>query len=226
MYRHEIQGIVTGFQLTRPKGISMGIRRLAPVVAIAVCALAAAASVPAQTPAAAGPTLGGPAIQGICLLSREAIFARSKVGLAASARLDQLAKQAESEIAAERKPIDTDVQAFRQQAASMKPDERQSRDAALGQRIQAAEAHRELLSREIEATRVKALARIGETAQPVIADVYKTKGCGLLLDRGAVLGGNMANDLTAGVVQGLDAKITTITFERENLPAGPAGKAQ
>ncbi len=201
----------------------MGMRHLVPVVAIAVCAMASVASAQTSAPApAAAQTLGGPAIQGLCLLSREAIFARSKVGVAASARLDQLAKQAESEIAAERKPIDTDVQAFRQQAASMKPEDRQSRDAALGQRIQAAEAHRDLLSREIEATRVKALARIGETAQPVIADVYKSKGCGLLLDRGAVLAGNMTNDLTAAVVQGLDAKITTITFERENLPAGKA----
>lgn len=29
----------------------------------------------------------------------------------------------------------------------------------------------------------------------------------------------MANDLTADVVKGLNAKITTITFNRETLPA-------
>ena len=60
---------------------------------------------------------------------------------------------------------------------------------------------------------------IAEMAQPVIANVYKSRGCGLLLDRNAVLGGNMSNDLTAAVVQGLDASVTTISFERENLPA-------
>ena len=32
----------------------------------------------------------------------------------------------------------------------------------------------------------------------------------------------MANDLTPAVVQGLDAKIATLTFDREVLPAGAA----
>jgi hypothetical protein len=53
----------------------------------------------------------------------------------------------------------------------------------------------------------------------VIAAAYKARGCGLLFDRNSILGGNMAGDITAAVIQGLDAKITTITFEREVLPA-------
>ena len=52
----------------------------------------------------------------------------------------------------------------------------------------------------------------------MIAQVYGAKRCGLLFDRGAALGGNFANDLTADVVRGLDAKVQTITFERERLP--------
>ena len=47
--------------------------------------------------------------------------------------------------------------------------------------------------------------------------------CGLLLDRDSVLGGNMANDLTPEVVQGLDRKTTSITFDLEPLPSN-AGK--
>ena len=72
--------------------------------------------------------------------------------------------------------------------------------------------------REIEATRGKALERIANQTQPIIAQVYGQKKCGLVLNRGTVLGGNFANDLTADVVRGLDATITTITFERERLP--------
>jgi len=52
----------------------------------------------------------------------------------------------------------------------------------------------------------------------MIAQVYGQKKCGLLLDRGAALGGNFANDLTPDVVRALDARIQTITFERERLP--------
>lgn len=40
--------------------------------------------------------------------------------------------------------------------------------------------------------------------------------------RNAVLGGNFSNDLTAPIVQALDAKISTITFDRETLPPATA----
>jgi Skp family chaperone for outer membrane proteins len=82
------------------------------------------------------------------------------------------------------------------------------------------QAHVAVVTKQIEATRVKALARIAQEAQPVINSVYQSKGCGLLLDRNVVLGGNMSNDLTATVVQGLDAKMTTISFDLEAPPAG------
>ena len=40
--------------------------------------------------------------------------------------------------------------------------------------------------------------------------------------RAEVVAGNMANDLTPAVVQGLDAKMTTITFDLEPAPATAA----
>ncbi|GAB2573765.1 OmpH family outer membrane protein [Dyella jejuensis] len=166
--------------------------------------------------------LDGPAIAGVCMLSREAIFANAKVGLAASARLKQLAQQAQNDIDAERKPVDTDIQAFRTQSASLSADQRQSREQALTQRMQAIQADQALRTRELEATRAKAMQQIAQYAQPVITSTYRGKNCGLLLDRNAVLGGNMSNDITAAVVQGLDAKVTTISFNLETLPAsGP-----
>jgi Skp family chaperone for outer membrane proteins len=67
------------------------------------------------------------------------------------------------------------------------------------------------------------MQRIGQDAEPVVGSVYKSHRCGLLLDRDSVLGGNMTNDLTADVVQGLDRKVTTISFELEPLPSN-AGK--
>jgi Skp family chaperone for outer membrane proteins len=202
--------------------------RLLPAVAtlglMVVTATAALAQSPSTT-AAASP-LGGPLVSGVCLLSREAIFANAKVGKAATARLQQLAQQAKDEMDAQRKPIAVDVQAFQTQSASLKPDERQSREAALGKRMQAVQAHAAQLGREIEATRAKAMARIAQAAEPAIASAYASKGCGLLINRDVVLGGNTGNDLTAAVVQGLDAKLTTITFERETLPAQSAGAVQ
>lgn len=173
----------------------------------------------AQTPAAA-PALGGNAIPGVCLLSRQAIFANAKVGLAATSRLQQLAKAAQDEVAADQQPVDADVKAFQAEASKLTPAQRQSREQALAPRVQTVQVKAQQRSREIEATRDKAMAQIAGYAQPVIAQAYKAKGCGLLVDRNSVLGGNMANDLTPDVVKGLDASITTINFNREVLPAG------
>lgn len=191
------------------------------VAACAVLAMSGASvGAWAAEPAGAGQTeLGGPAVAGVCLLSQQAVLANAKAGVAASARLKQLADQAQAEVDGERGPIQADAKALAAQKAGLKPAEFQQREQALGTRLTALQQKADQRSREIEATRVKALGRIATEAQPVIAAVYKARGCGLLIDRGTVLGGNMAGDLTAAVVQGLDAKLASLTFERETQPA-------
>lgn len=198
---------------------------LTSVTAAALLAGMPAGAAHAQA-AGDNPALGGPVVPGVCLLSREAIFANAKVGQAASARLKQLAQQQQSDIDAERKPLDADIQSFRSQASSLSAEQRQTREQALSQRMQKVQADQALRARELEATRVKAMQQIARDAQPVITSVYNSKHCGLLIDRNVVMGGNMANDLTPGVVQGLDAKITTMSFNLETLPANEASGAQ
>lgn len=192
------------------------------LMTLVAMSLASVPSVAVHAQASNNMPLDGPLVQGVCLLSREAIFANAKVGVAASARLKQLAQQAQGEIDAERKPIDADVQAYRSQAASLPADQRQSREQALAQRMQVVQSDETLRGKELEATRVKAMDQIAQYAQPVIVSAYRSKNCGLLLGRNSVLGGNMANDITAAVVQGLDAKVTTISFNLETLPASSA----
>jgi Skp family chaperone for outer membrane proteins len=161
--------------------------------------------------------LGGKVVPGLCLLSREAVLANAKVSKAANERLATLLKAAQEEIAAERAPIDRQVVALRSEAASLKLEERQRRSQALAEQLKPVTAKAELRSREIDLTRKKALQQVSDYLQPVIADVYRQRDCGLLVDRKSVLGGNLSNDLTADVVRGLDARVQTITFEREHI---------
>jgi Skp family chaperone for outer membrane proteins len=205
---------------------------LLPTLLLAASTIPAATS--AQTvggaqPAATAPMaqpqgqpLGGPVVPGVCLLSREAIFANAAVGKAASARLQELTRVAQAEVDAQRTPLETEAKALEGQADNAA--NKQKREA-LATRWQALQQKAAQTSREIEATRAKALERIANEAQPVIAQVYTTKKCGLLFDRGAALGGNFANDLTADVVRALDGRIQTITFERERLPVQPSAAA-
>jgi Skp family chaperone for outer membrane proteins len=122
---------------------------------------------------------------------------------------------------AERRPIEADLATFRTEAPRLTPEQRQTREQALAARLAPAQAKAQQRSREIDATRARALERISTEAQPVIADVYRQRNCGLLFDRNSALGGNFTNDLTAAVVQALDARISTITFNRESLPPTP-----
>jgi Skp family chaperone for outer membrane proteins len=179
---------------------------------------------PGLAQAPSGQALGGPRVAGVCLLSQQAVVANSKVGKAATARLQQLAQQAQGEVDAARTPIETDAKALDAQRATLKPADYEAKRVALAQRLQSVEQTAQNRSRQVELTRQNALAQIAQNAQPVIATVYKARGCGLLMDRNAVLGGNMDGDLTADVVQGLDAKTSTINFDLAPLPA-PAAKS-
>ena len=167
----------------------------------------------------AADNLGGNPVPGVCLLSREAVFAQAKVGQAASQRLNQLAEQARGQLINQRKPIDTDIQAFEQKAPSLTEAQRKEQGAALQQRMQAFQAQAGELGQRVQLTRAKAMERIGKEAEPLVASSYTSHHCGLLLNRDSVLAGNMANDLTTDVVQGLDRKLTTISFNLEPLPA-------
>lgn len=182
----------------------------------------AGAAVPAAAQQAAQP-LGGPVISGVCLLSREAVFANAAAGRAASARLQELAASAQAEIDAERQPLEAELRALESQPDNAARRQRAEALAGQWQTLQQKAAH---AGQEVEATRAKAMERIANEAQPAIAQVYTAKSCGLLLDRNSALGGNFANDLTAYVVQALDGRLSTITFERERLPQAAAQPAR
>ncbi|MEO8809290.1 MAG: OmpH family outer membrane protein [Rhodanobacter sp.] len=179
---------------------------------------AAGLAVVPASPAHAADELGGSPVTGVCMLSREAVFAQSKVGKAASERLGQLAEQARSQLANQRKPIDADIQSFQQKAPTLTEAQRKEQGTALQQRMQTLQSQATEQNERIQLTRAKVMQKIGLDAQPIVASSYTSHRCGLLLNRDSVLGGNTSNDLTADVVQGLDRKITTMTFTLEPLP--------
>jgi Skp family chaperone for outer membrane proteins len=187
---------------------------------LAAPSLAAAQGAPAGAPNANA--LGGAAIPGLCMINTQAVAGNSKVGQSATARLQELQRQAQAEVNAEKTPLDAEIKALPSQKATLKPADYQAKEQALARRAQALQQKANARSAQIEITREKALGRISSEAQSVIAAVYKAHGCGLLIDRGSVLGGNLSNDLTPGVIQGLDAKISSITFDLEPLPAPQA----
>jgi Skp family chaperone for outer membrane proteins len=172
-----------------------------PVMAFGSCAMAA--------------PLDGPPVAGVCLLSEGTVLGAAKVGVAMNTRLRQLAQDAVAPINAERLSIANDYKAVQAQ----KPADAQARIQALDRRALAVQANQRALERQIQLTQNKAELQIGQVQGPIVTQVFHDHACGLLINREVVIGGNLSNDLTPGVIQALDAKMTTITFDLEPLPA-------
>ena len=188
-------------------------------------ALSTSGAASAQTASAGAPKLGGPLIPGLCILGRDALFANSKVGVAANARLKVLTDQVQAELDKEHVAIEADAKALDAQAATLKADDLKTKRATLAARMTALQRKASLRSSELEATRVKATERLGAEAEPVVAQVYKTRNCGALISREAMMGANPDMDITLAAIQALDARISTITFEREVVPPKAAAKS-
>lgn len=81
----------------------------------------------------------------------------------------------------------------------------------------------QLRQKEVEATEQKALSRVYQELDPAIKQVYQQRTCGMLVDRESVLLANPAMDITDAVVVALDARIKTLTFDRERLDQPAVG---
>lgn len=170
--------------------------------------------------------LGGPVVPGLCVLSRQAVFDASQVGKSATAQFKTIRDAAQSQVNTEQAKIVAEAKALDGQKDSLPAAQYQVRQQDLAKRVQVLRQEAAVDSRDMEATRQDAVMRISKEAQPVIAAVYKEKHCGLMVSREAVLAGNPAMDITASVVSGLDAKITTITVERKHAEAATSALAK
>ena len=100
----------------------------------------------------------------------------------------------------------------------------QSRAQALQTRFDAWQTKAGQRQREVEATEQKAFLRVAQEMDPIIKAAYQTNHCSILFERDNVILANPAMDLTPAVVAGVNAKIQQFAFDREVLPAQPAGQ--
>lgn len=182
------------------------------------------AAAPAAAPAGP-PITHGPPLAGVCVFSRQGAVGASSAGKAAAARLEQLAQVVRAELDPQRTSLETDAKAFEGQRASLSADARQKQEAALTQRAQAFQQLGETRRQELQLTQQKAIGRINEQVGPIAQAVYQSHNCSILLNGDdAVFAANPAMDLTGQVVQQLNTKLPTLTFDRERLPAGGAAR--
>ena len=193
------------------------------VVALAIATAASAQTAPAA-PAAPAVT-HGPAIAGVCIFSSQRAVASSLVGKAVDARLKTIIQQVNAELTTERTGLDNEAKALDAKKGTLAQDALEQQAAALQVKANAWQRKGQLRQKEVEATEQKALARVYQELDTPIRQVYQSQKCSILLDRESVMLANPAMDITDAVVAALDARIKTLTFDRERLDQAPAAGA-
>ena len=186
------------------------------VVALAIATSASAQTAPAAAPAAPAVT-HGPALPGVCIFSDKRAVGQSLVGKAVDARLKTIAQQVQAELNGERTALETEAKALEAKRATLAQDAQEQQGAALQVKANAWQRKAQLRQKEYEATEQKALSRVYQELNTPITQVYQAQKCSILLDRESVMFANPAMDITDAVVTALDARIKTLTFDRERL---------
>lgn len=191
---------------------------------------AAAPAAPARAATAAPappPLVSGPPITGVCVFSEERSVGLSKAGQAANARMQQLRSQVQAELQPEGTSLQNDVRTFQAQRATLQGDALTQRQQALQARADAFQQKEQLRNQELQATGEKALQRIRAEMEPVVRSTYEARKCSILFNSdGAVFGGNPQMDISPSVVEALNVKLPTVSFDREHIDPNAAPPAR
>jgi Skp family chaperone for outer membrane proteins len=197
------------------------VRALGVAGILAIAGGAMAQTAPAGPPAgpAALPISHGPALANVCIFNNARAMNESTVGKFVQTRLNQIATEANAELAKDQK--DLEAKAAQLDADSRSPTadglaiEKRKLDlrAALG----ALDDKGKLRQAEVTQTRRNALGRIAQEMDPVLVQVYQQKQCSILLPAESVILANPAMDITGPVIAGTNAKIQQFTFAKERL---------
>jgi outer membrane protein len=181
----------------------------------------AARTAPAATAPAQVQVVHGPPIAGVCIFNEQAALASSLVGKAVATRYQQLVQQAGAEIDPQVTSFQADRRALEAARGTLDEPTYEKRAADLNLRAANLQRLHDQRQQELEYTKQKQLGRVNQEIIQVLPGVYQSSHCSLLLDSQAVWLGNPQMDVTQGVVTALNARITTLTFDREAPPAQP-----
>ena len=184
--------------------------RAALAAALALSPFAAVAQTPA--PAAGAATLGPP-LAGVCVFARDAAVGNSKAGQATDARLRVLAQQVQTELTPESQAILAENNAINAPGSSLTTLQRQTRVDALQKRAGAFDQLRQTRTAQLQQTRSQAVDTILQRMNDVLGPIASGRRCSIIIERNSTYGSNPAMDLTPAVVQTLDTRLPTMTFD-------------
>jgi outer membrane protein len=156
---------------------------------------------------------------GILIVDRHAIMNGSKLGKNISGQIAAYEQKLQSELGPEGEALQTELQAFQQQSASLPADARAKKDQAL-QTKQAAyqqkiQERQSLIQGGELVARKRYLAEVGAVVHQIMAE----RSASVVLEKSSVVEIVDGLDITSDVIRRLDAKITSFTVPLVKPPA-------
>ncbi len=178
----------------------------------------ATSSAPASA-ATQTPLTQGPAIPGVCIYSNTRVLETSTVGKAYASRMQQLRAQAAAELSNQQTQLQTEEKALVGKRATLNQDQFTQQAQPLQLREQKLSQTADLRSKELQATAIRQQQRLGAAIEPLVRTAYESHHCSVLLSGDTIMAANPSMDLSDEVITALNGRMTTITFDRESVPA-------
>jgi len=159
----------------------------------------------------------------IVVIDSQRVLTESAIGRDMQAKLQQVRTQINGEAQAlvpERQSIEQEAQrlqgTLRNQSAEQIRNNAQAQ--ALGQRQQQLQQRAAGLQGDLQCSELLAIREINRLVQPVVRSVMQSRGAGIVLDASNVTEFAPENDITATVIQQLDANQATRTVNVSRQP--------
>ncbi|MEQ8750242.1 MAG: OmpH family outer membrane protein [Amphiplicatus sp.] len=153
----------------------------------------------------------------ILIINQGQVLSQSKAGQSIRTQLENLQKQAETELNAEVEKFVKEAEDLKKQKDLMAEDVWLQRAQQLEVKRQNLPALREVKTRELSISEQQALNQVTEKLTPILEKIVKDRGATLLIDRSAVMFAAVDTDITAQVISELDKSITTVKVEKVSL---------
>jgi outer membrane protein len=180
------------------------------IVAFTAAVIAMAAPASAQT--------------NVLIMNEERIVAESQVGQHIATRMQAIRAEMDAELQALLTPIQEESDRLNAETASLTPEAIQARPdlmqriQTLNAQAQQAEALRQRLAQELQATQRQAMRPVLEALQAVLQEVVAERGAQILIDRSAVVYADPSIDVSDSVIERLNQRLPTTAVNRVRLP--------
>jgi outer membrane protein len=184
--------------MTRKNPLSL---RLLATLALAAALLTGALSPPAHAQ-------NTPMV--IAIVDLQVIQRDSKAAAGARAGLDKQAKAFQADLAKQEDALKNEGGQLEQARATMTADDFRKKSDAFQQKVTAARQSAAARRQQMQLVEQNAMTQIQTALNATVADVAKTRNISLVLIKGAVLYNLPAFDITAEVLQKLDARLPSV----------------